>query len=158
MNEQTRTLLDMIEKLESRVNAYWNFFSVVALAVSGWLITSKATLTTTQGIVLAIAVVIFFGANLSVVRAATARLLAFEAELNAVAPAATFGSDALAPQSVTAGHTGPAGRERCPSSRGRHRRPLPDLEQGRGGLTERPAPSTKALFKTQRLTRARTRE
>ena len=95
MNEQTRTLLDMIEKLESRVNAYWNFFSVVALAVSGWLITSKATFTTTQGIVLAIAVVIFFGANLSVVRAATARLLAFEAELNAVAPAATFGSDAL---------------------------------------------------------------
>jgi hypothetical protein len=95
MNDRTRALLDVIEKLESRLNSYWNFFSVVAIAISGWLITARAVFTVADSSALTVAVVIFFGANLVVIRAATMRLVALEAELNASAQADSFESDAL---------------------------------------------------------------
>jgi hypothetical protein len=95
MSDRARALLDTIEKLESRVNAYWNFFSVVAIAVSGWLITAKATFTITDSVALSLTVIVFFGANLAVIRAATLRLVALDAELNATAAGESFASEAL---------------------------------------------------------------
>jgi hypothetical protein len=95
MSDRTRALLDTIEKLESRVNAYWNFFSAVAIAVSGWLITAKATFTIADSVALTLAVIVFFAANFAVIRAATARLVALDAELNATAAGESFASEAL---------------------------------------------------------------
>jgi hypothetical protein len=95
VNDRTKALLDMIEKLESRVNAYWNFFSVVAIAISGWLITAKATFTIADSVALTMAVIVFFGANFAVIRAATMRLVALDAELNATAATESFATEAL---------------------------------------------------------------
>ena len=42
---ELKDLLDLHEKLEMRINAYWTYWSVAILALGGWLFTSGKTLT-----------------------------------------------------------------------------------------------------------------
>ena len=77
-----KDLLDLLEKLESRVNTYWNFYSVAVFAVAGWLITSKGgDLKPPQTLPICIGLLAFFIANLSVIHYAEARILAASIEI-----------------------------------------------------------------------------
>jgi hypothetical protein len=84
MNEKIIKTLEIIEKLESRINAYWNFYTIIVVANVGWLMSAKTPFSLTQSIALTIALSVFFLANFSVMRAATKRVVAFESELNAI--------------------------------------------------------------------------
>ena len=95
MDEQIKHTLEIIEKLESRINTYWNFYTIVVVAVIGWLLSSKTPFTVPQGIALTIAILMFFTANFSVMRSATKRVIAFESELNIASKKFEFNSNAL---------------------------------------------------------------
>ena len=92
-----KDLLDLTEKLESRISAYWNFYTVVVLAVGGWLFT-KPALTFFEKCALAFVLFTFFAANLSVIYYATQRLTAFESEATALTSKAGVKSPALREQ------------------------------------------------------------
>lgn len=95
MNEEIKNLLETIEKLESRVNTYWNFYTIVVIAAAGWLFSSGRSFTVFESIILTVAISIFFMANFSVMRAATKRIIAFENELNIVSGGHEFKSKVL---------------------------------------------------------------
>ena len=82
MDEHIKLIFDIIEKIESRINAYWNFYFIVVIATIGWLMSSKIPFTTNQAIVLTIALFMFFTASYFILRSATKRVIAFEDELN----------------------------------------------------------------------------
>jgi hypothetical protein len=82
MDERVKCIIDIIEKIEGRINTYWNFYFILIIAIIGWLMSSKTPFTTYQAIVLTIALCMFFTANYFIVRAATKRVVAFEDELN----------------------------------------------------------------------------
>jgi Na+/glutamate symporter len=82
MNNEISQVIEIIGGLESRINSYWNFYVVVVLAIIGWLMSSRVPFTSSQGIVLTIAVGLFFTANFLILRASTKRVVAFEDELN----------------------------------------------------------------------------
>ena len=82
MDESVKCIFDIIEKIESRINAYWNFYFILVVATIGWLMSSKTPFNTNQAIVLTIALCLFFTANFFMIRAATKRVIAFEDELN----------------------------------------------------------------------------
>ncbi|MFT7089090.1 MAG: hypothetical protein ACJAU4_000889 [Glaciecola sp.] len=98
MDSNIKNIIEIIETLESRINSYWNFYIIAVFAVIGWLMAAGAaakSMSGNQGIALIIAVVIFLFANILVIRAATKRMVAFEAELNAVSKQQEFKSQAL---------------------------------------------------------------
>ena len=51
---ELKDLLDLHEKLETRINAYWTYWSVAILAMGGWLFTSGKGLSHGEAIALAI--------------------------------------------------------------------------------------------------------
>lgn len=90
MHTEVNELLNTIEKIESRVNLYWNFYTVVILATGGWLFSSKTIFSQSECIALSIGISMFFLANFSVMRAATKRVVALEFELNEVSSTNSF--------------------------------------------------------------------
>jgi len=88
-----KELLDLSEKLEDRINAYWNFYTIVVLAVAGWLVSGLPSFKTIDAIVLAIALGAFFLANISVIRFATLKLTALESEIETIASSADLKSE-----------------------------------------------------------------
>lgn len=90
-----KDLLDLIEKLETRLNAYWNFYSVAVLAAGGWLLTRGADFTPGEGAAVMAALACFFAANFAVIRAATRAVLAAGQEVRARAETLSFSSPAL---------------------------------------------------------------
>ncbi|BFM48992.1 hypothetical protein [Marinomonas sp. THO17] len=76
------TILDVLEKIETRLNSYWNFYTIVIVAVCGWLVSHIAEpaedLNPDIAHFLAFGCILFFFMNLTVIRAATIRLLSFE--------------------------------------------------------------------------------
>jgi hypothetical protein len=88
-------LIDLIEKAESRINSYWNFYTIVVIAIVGWLMSSQAPFSLHQTIALTLALATFFCANFGVMRAATIRILALEDELAAVARETEFVGESL---------------------------------------------------------------
>lgn len=68
---ELKELLDLHEKLESRINAYWTYWSVAIFAIAGWLFSGKQTLTSEQSAGIAIGAAMFFAANLGVLWPAT---------------------------------------------------------------------------------------
>jgi hypothetical protein len=47
MNEPTislKDLLDLVEKIETRINSYWNFYTVVLIAIGGWIVSNNNTI------------------------------------------------------------------------------------------------------------------
>lgn len=85
-------LFDLLEKLESRVNRYWAFYSVAVLAVTGWLFTGgKLEKQDAPWVVLGLFV--FFAGNFMVISLTESRILAVEAEIQAKAQTAEILSD-----------------------------------------------------------------
>jgi hypothetical protein len=76
-----KDLLDLLDKLESRVNTYWNFYSVAVFATVGWLVSKDECFSRTAASAIAAGLVAFFAANLSVIHHAEARILAIESEI-----------------------------------------------------------------------------
>lgn len=65
-------LFTLREGVESRINQYWTFWSVTIFAVCGWLFTDSAKhVEEIASIFIAIGLIIFFLANLSVLTTAT---------------------------------------------------------------------------------------
>ena len=78
-----KDLIDVIEKLETRLNSYWNFYTVVILASAGWLFTEDHVFKIKEKIIISFGLVLFFIVNLFVILCLTKRIAAFEDELNA---------------------------------------------------------------------------
>lgn len=76
-----KDLLDLLEKLEARVNSYWNFYSIVVFAAAGWLVTKETALTPQAVIAIGIGMSAFFIVNLSVIHYAERRIAAVEDEV-----------------------------------------------------------------------------
>jgi len=93
---ELKDLLDLHEKLETRINAYWTYWSVAILAMGGWLFTSGRGLSHGQEIALAIGAAVFFLANLGVLWSATRLVTGVRDEIRMKSKAATFGSPRLA--------------------------------------------------------------
>ena len=90
-----KDLLDLLEKLETRVNSYWNFYSIVIFASAGWLITKNITLAPQAVTSMAVGLSAFFIVNLSVIHFAERRIAAVEDEVRLCATTAARVSSPL---------------------------------------------------------------
>ena len=81
------------ESLESRVNSYWNFFTVLIVAFGGWLLTKDGAFDGYHGIIMISAFSTFALMNLSVIRAATLLLVGISEEIKRRVSTAPFESD-----------------------------------------------------------------
>jgi hypothetical protein len=95
MDDRIKSIIEIIDRLENRINAYWNFYFIVVFASIGWLMSSRMPFTTNQGIALTIALSIFFLVNFFVMRSATERVVAFEDELKLISNKFEFNSSIL---------------------------------------------------------------
>ena len=95
MNNEIINIIEIVEKLETRINSYWNFYVVVVVATIGWLMSSTNPFTKEQGIALIVSICMFFAANFSVMRAATMRVVAFEKELSSISDSLNVKTSAL---------------------------------------------------------------
>jgi hypothetical protein len=68
---ELKDLIDLNEKLESRINAYWTYWSAAIFATAGWLLSRGQSMSRDQAIGIAVAVMVFFFANLGVLWPAT---------------------------------------------------------------------------------------
>lgn len=68
---ELKELLDLHEKLESRINAYWTYWSIAIFAIAGWLFSGKQSISHQQAVGISIAAAVFFSANLGVLWPAT---------------------------------------------------------------------------------------
>lgn len=78
-----KDVIDVTEKLETRLNSYWNFYTVVILASTGWLFAGDHVFNIKEKIIISLGLVLFFTANLFIILCMTKRIAAFEDELNA---------------------------------------------------------------------------
>ena len=78
-------LIDIIEKLEARINNYWSFYTVVIVALVGWVLSKDEKLMKETGWILSAGMTLFFFMNLSVLYPTTKRIRLFEKELNSIA-------------------------------------------------------------------------
>jgi len=78
---ELKELLDYQEKLESRVNAYWTYWSVAVFAIAGWRFADKSQLSAPQTLGVAVGVMVFFCANLGVLYPATKLVAAVRDEI-----------------------------------------------------------------------------
>ncbi|RDH43527.1 hypothetical protein [Zooshikella ganghwensis] len=58
-------IITLIETIESRINSYWNFYTVVIFANAGWVFSQYGKLSVITAILLSFGLVLFFVANLS---------------------------------------------------------------------------------------------
>lgn len=102
---ELKDLIDLNEKLESRINAYWTYWSVAIFAIAGWLFSGKQSLSPEQAKGISVAVMVFFFANLGVLWPATRlatgvrdeiRLKTKEISFLSKKLSATFAEDGLA--------------------------------------------------------------
>ncbi|WP_041521874.1 hypothetical protein [Gilvimarinus agarilyticus] len=75
----TTDIIDVIEKLEARINNYWNFYLVAIVALVGWIISrGVGHVAHEEGLILAIGMGLFFFMNLAVLHPVTQRVSVFE--------------------------------------------------------------------------------
>lgn len=92
MEQKIKDLIEVSDKLESRVSSHWNSYTIVVLAIIGWLVSSQITFSYSQVLVVTIVCLAFSIANFYGIRAATKKVIAVESELNAVARKTEFES------------------------------------------------------------------
>lgn len=68
---ELKDLIDLNEKLESRINAYWTYWSAAIFATAGWLLSGGKSMSQEQSIGISIGMMVFFLANLGVLWPAT---------------------------------------------------------------------------------------
>lgn len=89
-------VIDVIEKLEARNNNYWNFYTVVVVAICGWVISQQGeSISLHVKYTLIAGNAIFYFMNLSVIYGTTRRIVAFEHELRALSESEEFSSSEL---------------------------------------------------------------
>jgi lysylphosphatidylglycerol synthetase-like protein (DUF2156 family) len=76
-------LFTLLETVESRVNNYWNFYTIVILALVSVLMAQGANLSQAEAPFIALVVLVFFLGNFGVISLGEARILALEAEIEA---------------------------------------------------------------------------
>ncbi|MGI0117680.1 hypothetical protein [Zooshikella sp. RANM57] len=74
-------IIALIETIESRINSYWNFYTVVIFANAGWVFSQYGQLSTMTAVLLSFGLVLFFIANLSSQKSALECLSAAREEL-----------------------------------------------------------------------------
>ncbi|OAI10484.1 hypothetical protein A1507_04165 [Methylomonas koyamae] len=92
---ELKDLLELYEKIESRINAYWTYWSVAIFAIAGWLFSGKQSLSREQAIGVSIGVMIFFFANLGVLWPATRLAMGIRDEIRLKAKEVNFLSSKL---------------------------------------------------------------
>ncbi len=95
MDQKIKELIEVSDKLESRVSSNWNFYTIVVFAIIGWLVSSEITFSYGQVWLVTIVCIVFFLANFYGIRAAIKKVLAVESELNALARKTDFESALL---------------------------------------------------------------
>jgi hypothetical protein len=88
-------LFDLLEKAESRVDRYWNFYSLATLGAAGWLLSGSGLPHGAVPWVVAAGLGIFFASNLCAISLVEARIGAIEAEVAARVQKAEVQSDRL---------------------------------------------------------------
>lgn len=91
---QIEQIFELQEKIETRVNSYWTFWSVAVFAIGGWLIEGNPELDGKKYWI-AIAVLIFFICNLSVIWPATKFSMSLRDEIRIKSKASPFKSERL---------------------------------------------------------------
>lgn len=91
-----KELLDLHEVIESRINAYWTYWSVAIIAVAGWLFGKETPLPLQYQWQIAVAIGVFFLANLIVLWNATTLVTGFRDEIRLKAGHTDFESPKLA--------------------------------------------------------------
>lgn len=87
-------LFDLREKVENRVNQYWTYWSVSIFAVCGWMFTESAEkLDGAISIFIAAGLIVFFVANLSVLKTATEFAMSVNEEIASRVNESNFNSD-----------------------------------------------------------------
>ncbi|MCV2402877.1 hypothetical protein OFY17_08295 [Marinomonas sp. C2222] len=76
-------LFDLREKVETRVNQYWTYWSVSIFAVCGWIFTGTAqdSLNKETAPLIATGLLVFFISNLVVLKNATEFVMSVESEI-----------------------------------------------------------------------------
>jgi hypothetical protein len=90
MNQELKDILDVIDKLEARLNRYGAFYQVIVTALIGWFISSEISLSLVEGSLAIVSVGVFLSSNLVYWVSCTKRILAGEKELNALAKKSCF--------------------------------------------------------------------
>lgn len=80
-----KDLLDLVEKVEGRINSYWNFYTIALFAIASWIFGSNITFNAWQAIIISIALALFFASNLMFITISENRLAALESEIRSVA-------------------------------------------------------------------------
>lgn len=78
---KTSEILDLIDKLEIRNNNYWNFYTLVTLAICGWILSQNSEVGKGVKYSLIFGNAVFNLMNLTMIYRTTARIEAFEYEL-----------------------------------------------------------------------------
>ena len=87
-------LFDLYEKMETRINQYWTYWSVSIIAVSGWMFTdSSDQLGGLSSVLICAALTVFFTANLMVLFKATEIAVLINEEISRKAKESDFLSD-----------------------------------------------------------------
>lgn len=79
-----KDLLDIVEKIEGRINSYWNFYTVALFAIASWIFGSM-TFNAWQAVIISMALALFFASNLMFITINENRLAAIESEIRSVA-------------------------------------------------------------------------
>jgi len=79
-------VIDLIQNLESRNHSYWNFYTVVIIAICGWVISQQRELVSLEiKNIFIFGNIIFYFINLSIIYGTTTRIEALEDEFIALA-------------------------------------------------------------------------
>ena len=62
-----KDLLDFVEKIESRINSYWNFYMIALFATGAWIFNLGKKIDFLQSIAISVALILFFSANFTVI-------------------------------------------------------------------------------------------
>lgn len=80
-----KDLLDIVEKIEGRINSYWNFYTIALFAIASWIFGSSITFNAWKSVIISMAIALFFASNFMFVTINENRLAAIESEIRSVA-------------------------------------------------------------------------
>jgi len=85
---------DLKEKLETRINAYWTYWSVAIFAVGGWIFAENGNVGSHKTLLI-VGVIVFFLSNLGVLWPATKLITGLQDEIRIKSKGSNIDSDKL---------------------------------------------------------------
>ena len=95
MNQELKDLIELIEKVETRINAYWSFYTLVVIGIGGWLFAKASGFSVAEALIVSVAYGVFSLANLSIIGSATRLAVALSDELRMVSANSVVKSNSL---------------------------------------------------------------